>query len=198
MVRSLFGNSNRKFRSTFWGSPFIPVGTNQTECCLPLTNFSVPSRFQTHARQIRPSFGFKPERIWHFYGKLVNRLLIAYHYAFDTAAGFFCQMVSTLGVKVVRFLKTSRNSTYQRGLHKWRGRCVFKILPNVQATRVEKGKIFTSPLFIIGQIFPVIFAFSRWRWAKATRTGVTNSTIAEDIWFNYLYLKLRFTFACTN
>ena len=125
MVRSLFGNSNRKLRSTFWGSPFIPVGTNQTECCLPLTNFSVPSRFQTHARQIRPSFGFKPERIWHFYGKLVNRLLIAYHYAFDTPAGFFCQMVSTLGVKVVRFLKTSRNSTYQRGLHKWRGRCVF-------------------------------------------------------------------------
>ena len=128
MVRSLFGNSNRKFRSTFWGSPFIPVGTNQTECCLPLTNFSVPSRFQTHARQIRPSLGFKPERIWHFYGKLVNRLLIAYHYAFDTPAGFFCQMVSTLGVKVVRFLKTSRNSTNQRGLHKWRGRCVFKIL----------------------------------------------------------------------
>ena len=39
MVRSLFGNSNRKLRSTFWGSPFIPVGTNQTECCLPLTNF---------------------------------------------------------------------------------------------------------------------------------------------------------------
>ena len=60
MVRSLFGNSNRKLRSTFWGSPFIPVRTNQTECCLPLTNFSVPSRFQTHATQIRPFFGFKP------------------------------------------------------------------------------------------------------------------------------------------
>ena len=33
---------------------------------------------------------------------------------------------------------------------------------------------------------------------KATRTGVTNSKVAEDIWFNYLYLKLRFIFACTN
>ena len=60
MVRSLFGNSHRKLRSTFWGSPFIPVGTNQTECCLSSTNFSVPSRFHTHATQICPFFGFKP------------------------------------------------------------------------------------------------------------------------------------------
>ena len=43
MLRSLFGNSNRKLRSTFWGSPFIPVGTNQTKCCLPLTNFLISS-----------------------------------------------------------------------------------------------------------------------------------------------------------
>ena len=50
----------------------------------------------------------------------------------------------------------------------------------------------------IGQFFPVILAFPRYRWAKATRTGVTNSKIAEDIWFSYLYLKLRFTFTCTN
>ena len=56
MVRSLFGNSNRKLRSTFGGSLFIPVGTNQMECCLPFTNFSVTSRFQTHATQIRPFF----------------------------------------------------------------------------------------------------------------------------------------------
>ena len=28
--------------------------------CLPFTNFSVPSRFQTHATQIRAFFGFKP------------------------------------------------------------------------------------------------------------------------------------------
>ena len=27
---------------------------------------------------------------------------------------------------------------------------------------------------------------------------MTNSKVAEDIWFNYLYLKLRFIFACTN
>ena len=32
--RSLLENSNRKLRSTFSGSPFIPVGTNQTECVL--------------------------------------------------------------------------------------------------------------------------------------------------------------------
>ena len=42
----------------------------------------------------------------------------------------------------------------------------------------------------IGQFFPVILAFPRWRWANTTRTGVTNSTIAEDVCFNYLYLKL--------
>ena len=53
-----FGNPGWKLvklRSTFWGSPFIPVGTNQTECCLPFTNFSVPE-----ATQILPFFGFKP------------------------------------------------------------------------------------------------------------------------------------------
>ena len=71
MVRSLFGNSNRKLRSTFRGSPFIPVGTNQTECCLPLTNFSVPSRFQTHATQIRPFSGF---------GKLTTRLPLCFRH----------------------------------------------------------------------------------------------------------------------
>ena len=27
---------------------------------------------------------------------------------------------------------------------------------------------------------------------------MTNSKVTEDIWFNYLYLKLRFIFACTN
>ena len=47
-------------------------------------------------------------------------------------------------------------------------------------------------------IFLVILGIPRWRWATATKTGVTNSTIEEHIWFNYLYLKLRFTFAFTN
>ena len=32
---------------------FIPVGMKQMEFCLTLTNFSVPSRFQTHATRIR-------------------------------------------------------------------------------------------------------------------------------------------------
>ena len=76
MVRSLFGNSNRKLRSTFRGSPFIPVGKNQTEFCLPLTNFSVPSRFQTHATQIRPFFGFKP---WNFYCNVKSLPLCFWH-----------------------------------------------------------------------------------------------------------------------
>ena len=58
--KALFGNSNRKLRSTFGGSLLIPVGTNQGEFCLPFTNFSVASRLQTHATQIRPFFGFKP------------------------------------------------------------------------------------------------------------------------------------------
>ena len=93
MVRSLFGNSNRKLRSTFWGSPFIPVGTNQTECCLPLTNFSVPSRFQTHATQIRPFLDSNRN------GCVISTVnwQIAYHYAFATPTGLFCQMVSTPG-----------------------------------------------------------------------------------------------------
>ena len=30
------------------------------------------------------------------------------------------------------------------------------------------------------------------------QSAVTNSKIAECIWFNYLYLKLRLTFAGTN
>ena len=71
--------------------PFIPVGTNQTECCFPLTNFSVPSRFQTHATQIRPFLDSNRNGCRIF---TVN-WQIAYHYAFDTPTGFFCQMVST-------------------------------------------------------------------------------------------------------
>ena len=95
MVRSLFGNSNRKLRSTFWGSPFIPVGTNQTECCLPLTNFSVPSRFQTHATQIRPFLDSNRNGC----GIPTVNWQIAYHYAFANPTGFFCQMVSTPGFR---------------------------------------------------------------------------------------------------
>ena len=93
MVRSLFGNSNRKLRSTFWGSPFIPVGMSQTECCLPLTNFSVPSRFQTHATQIPPFMDSN------CYGCGISTIngQIAFHYACDTPTGFFCQIVSTQG-----------------------------------------------------------------------------------------------------
>ena len=35
-------------------------------------------------------------------------------------------------------------------------------------------------------------------YSRVSQIKVTNSKVAEDIWFNYLYLKLRFTFACTN
>ena len=106
MVRSLFGNSNRKLRSTFWGSPFIPVGTNQTECCLPLTNFSVPSRFQTHATQIRPFLDSNRNGC----GISTVNWQIAYHYAFATPTGFFCQMVSTPGLCfcLVKFVSTNQ------------------------------------------------------------------------------------------
>ena len=40
----------------------------------------------------------------------------------------------------------------------------------------------------IGQFSPVILAFPRWRWAKATRRGVTNSTTAGDIWFRIIFI----------
>ena len=69
----------------------MPVGTNQTECCLPLTNFSVPSQFQTHATQIRPFLDSNRNGC----GISTVNWQIAYHYAFDTPTGFFCQMVST-------------------------------------------------------------------------------------------------------
>ena len=61
------------------------------ECCLPLTNFLVPSRFQTHATQIRPFLDSNCNGC----GISTVNCQIAYHYAFDTPTGFFCQMVST-------------------------------------------------------------------------------------------------------
>ena len=75
-----FGNSNQQLRSMFWGSPFIPAVTNQTECCLPFTNFSVPSWFQTHTTQIHPFFGFKQYQMWRFCGKLVNGLTLCFRH----------------------------------------------------------------------------------------------------------------------
>ena len=73
----------------------MPVGTNKTECCLPLTNFSVPSQFQTHATQIRPFLDSNRNGC----GISTVNWQIAYHYAFHTPTGFFCQMVSTPGVQ---------------------------------------------------------------------------------------------------
>ena len=112
MVRSLFRNSNRKLRSTFWGSPFIPVGTNQTECCLPLTNFSVPSRFQTHATQIRPFLDSNRNGC----GISTVNWQIAYHYAFATPTGFFCQMVSTLGLRAPLVVRKKKKKKIQNVL----------------------------------------------------------------------------------
>ena len=74
MVRSLFGNSNRKLRSTFWGSLFIPVGTNQTECCLPFSNFSVPDSGYTNSPVFLDSNRNGCGNSTVNCGKLVNRL----------------------------------------------------------------------------------------------------------------------------
>ena len=57
------------------------------------TNFSLPSRFQTHATQIRPFLDSNRNGC----GISTVNWQIAYHYAFDTPTGFFCQMVSTPG-----------------------------------------------------------------------------------------------------
>ena len=99
-----FGNSgwkvNGKVPTENWGVRFEVVRSfrfvlvNQTECCLPLTNFSVPSRFQTRATQIRP---FLDSNRNGCSNSAVN-WYIAYHYAFDSPNGFFCQMVSNPGL----------------------------------------------------------------------------------------------------
>ena len=84
--KDTFGNFNRKLRSrqSVQSGWFEPNG-----CCLPFTNFSVPSRFQTRATKIRPFFEFKPKWMWKFCNKLVNRLPLRF------LSGRFCQMVST-------------------------------------------------------------------------------------------------------
>ena len=78
-----FGNSGwkingrvtyRKSMSTFWGSPFISACTNQTECCLPFTNFSVPSR---SSRLTLHKFA---NLQWQFCGKLVNHLPLCFRH----------------------------------------------------------------------------------------------------------------------
>ena len=94
MVTSLYGNSNRKLRSKFWGSLFIPVGTNQTECCVPFTNFSVPSRFQ-NSRYWNPPPPPPLDSNRNGYGNSTVNWSIAYHYAFNTPTEFFCHMIST-------------------------------------------------------------------------------------------------------
>ena len=112
MARSLFGNSNRKLKSTFWGNPFIPVGTNQTECCVPFTNLSVPSRFQTHAPQIPPFLDSNRNGC----GNSAVSWSIDYHYAFDTSTVFFWQMVAP---QVSSLLRMNRQSTgrWRHDLH---------------------------------------------------------------------------------
>ena len=97
MVRSLFENSNRKLRSTFWGSPLILVGTNQAECCLyhlPISRFLLGSRLALHK--------FAPflESNCNGCGNSVVNWKIANHYAFDTPTGFFCQIGKHLGLQI--------------------------------------------------------------------------------------------------
>ena len=99
------------------------------------------------------------------------------------------------------FLRRGRNSTSLWALHRRRGRCVFKIwISRLYPTGQRKTSMFSFHATVsIGQFLPVILAFPRLKWAKTTRTaGLTNSKIAEDVWFNSLYLKLRFTVAGTN
>ena len=90
MVRSLFGNSNRKLRNMFWGNPFIPVGMNQTECCLPFTI----SRFLLSFRLTLHKFAFFMDSTRNGCGNSGINWKIASHYAIDTPTGVFCQMVS--------------------------------------------------------------------------------------------------------
>ena len=97
MVRSLFENSNRKLRSTFWGSPLILVGTNQAECCLyhlPISRFLLGSRLALHK--------FAPflESNCNGCGNSVVNWKIANHYAFDTPTWFFCQIGKHLGLQI--------------------------------------------------------------------------------------------------
>ena len=74
MVRLLFKHSNSKLRSMFWGSPFIPVGTNQMECCF--------SRFLLASRQMLNKFAPFLESndvwMWKFCVNLVDRLPICF------------------------------------------------------------------------------------------------------------------------
>ena len=80
MVRSLFGNSNRKLTSTFWGSPFIPVGTNPMECCLPFTNslgsLSVPDSRYTNS----PPLWIQTVTDVALCGNLINRLPLCFRH----------------------------------------------------------------------------------------------------------------------
>ena len=95
------------------------------------------------------------------------------------------------------FLKRGRNSTSLWGLHsRRRGRCVFKIWISRLPERTKKNQ---HVQFLRHHFNWTVFpSYSRVSQIKATRTGLTNSKIPEDVWFNSLYLKLRFTFAGTN
>ena len=74
MVRLLFKNSNPKLRSTFWGSLFIPVGTNQTECCF--SRFLLASRLTLY--RFAPFLDSNHIWMWKFCVNLVNRLPICF------------------------------------------------------------------------------------------------------------------------
>ena len=95
--------------------------------------------------------------------------------------------------KLCAFLKRGCNSSYLWGLHRRRGGCVFKIW---MSRGYPRGQRKTSMLETLVKptynrtVFP--------SYSRVSQIKVTNSKVAEDIWFNYLYLKLRFTFACTN
>ena len=94
------------------------------------------------------------------------------------------------------FLKRGRSSTYLWGLHRRRGRYVFKIWISRLPERTKKNQ---HVQFLRHHFNWTVFpSYSRVSQIKATRTGLTNSKIPEDVWFNSLYLKLRFTFAGTN
>ena len=95
--------------------------------------------------------------------------------------------------KLCAFLKRGCNSSYLWGLHRRRGGCVFKIWMSRGYPRGQKKTSMLETLVKPTYNRTVFPSYSR-----VSQIKVTNSKVAEDIWFNYLYLKLRFTFACTN
>ena len=110
----------------------------------------------------------------------------------------------SLGVgnsKLCAFLKRGRNSAYHWGLYRQRGRCVFKIWISRLPERIKRKQYVQFLHHHCNRtVFPGYSCVSQIKVSESMQPeqGWQIKKIAEDIWFSYLYLKLRFTFACTN